>query len=87
MAQTIEQRTRGTGTVLINQHAVKTYIKSQRIGLRVSASYLQALNQFVTEVIDADIKINGSRKTITDAVVSFSSQFNRVSNVQRRKVR
>jgi len=73
--------------MLLNQSHVKQYAKSLRPNLRVSSSYMAALNAKVAELIEAHVGVNGSRKTMTDAVIDYCSQAKALSNVDRKKVR
>ncbi len=57
---------------LINVSAVKEYARQRRLlrsggqypNLRVSKEYLDALDQYVRDAVDADVKRNGSKPTM-----------------------
>lgn len=73
--------------MLINQAAIKKFAKEQRPGLRVSADYLAALNVKVAEQIRADVRINGSRKTLRGSVIRYADGVNKLARPGRRSVR
>jgi len=73
--------------MLLNRKAVKEYAKTVRPGIRVSTDYIEALNNNVAEIIAADIRINGGRKTLTGEVIRYCKKFNALATPRRRNRR
>ena len=75
------------GGIRLVKAAIKKFAKEQRPGLRVSADYLAALNVKVAEQIRADVRINGSRKTLRGSVIRYADGVNKLARPGRRSVR
>jgi len=73
--------------MLLNKKAVKEYVKMLRPKMRVSADYIETLNGKVAEMIEFDVRIIGSRKTLTGEVIRYCKKFNALAQPRRRNRR